>query len=94
MDKMFLACLVCDGKIIDYVGYELIVKEVNDGYQELITGKVLKSYRDSDDDMTVYLCDRLDPNFNYKRIINYYRYQEDKVRSMLEDTKVRKLINS
>lgn len=92
MEKIFIAYLASNGKIIEKDGYDVIVKEIDDNkYQELITGKVFENYRCSSDNISVCLCYRIDSTLQHKQINNYLRYEVNRVNCIINNSKVKKL---
>ena len=92
MERFFIAYLASNGKIIEKDGYDVIVKEIDGNkYQELITGRVLENYKYSNDDISVCLCYRIDSTLQRKQINNYLRYEVNRVNSIINNSKVKKL---
>ncbi len=79
-NKMFLAYFMKENKVIDesYGGYEIYVIEENGLYKEMLTGLEFERNKYDDNELTVLLCQRVDPNVRYKDIDKYKFFHDEK----------------
>lgn len=85
-NKMFLAYFMKENKVIDesYGGYEIYVIEENGLYKEMLTGLEFERNKYDDNELTVLLCQRVDPNVRYKDIDKYkFLYNEYDIYSLV-----------
>ena len=93
MEKLFLAYLVSNGNVIDKDRYDIIVREIGDNqYQELITRNIFENYKYSSEDISICLCFRIDSVLHYKYINDYLKYEEDRVKRIIESLQSKRLV--
>ncbi len=80
--KMFLAYFMKGDKLIDESlgGHEIYVFEEDDNsYKEMLTGLEFERNKyDNNNELTVLLCQRVDPNIRYKDIAKYKFFHDEK----------------